>query len=110
MAWSAMATSQTVSIHIDHRPPFFSPQTVSMVAGGVVQWENRTREVHTILADNCLRRSKCSFESPVIEPGGTFVVPNLPAGDYAYHCGIHPFMRGVLTVKGKSSRVESADI
>ena len=110
LSWSAMAISQTVSIHIDHRPPFFSPHTISAVVGVVVRWENRTREVHTILADDCLRRSKCSFESPMIEPGGTFQVPNLPAGDYAYHCGIHPFMRGVLVVKGKRLQIDSTDI
>ncbi len=97
-----LALSSTVSIQIDQQPPFFSPRTVSTVAGTVVQWENRTRERHTILADDCLRRGRCSFESRMIEPGGNFIVPNLPPGEYAYHCGIHPFMRGFLIVKGTS--------
>ncbi|MGB0911219.1 MAG: cupredoxin domain-containing protein, partial [Nitrospirales bacterium] len=110
VSWKVLALSPTLQIQIAPQPPFFSPHSISTVSGTMVQWENRTREPHTILSDDCFRGSRCSFESRIIEPGGTFAVPNLPPGEYAYHCGIHPFMRGILTVRGKSSRVQSADI
>ncbi|MCA9470658.1 MAG: hypothetical protein MRJ96_03805 [Nitrospirales bacterium] len=107
---TVFALSPTVSIQIDPRPPFFSPSPVSMVAGAIIQWENRTHEVHTIRADDCLGRVRCSFNSRMIEPGGNFVVPDLPPGEYAYHCGIHPFMRGVFTIRGSSRNIQSSDI
>ena len=110
MSWTGMATTSTVQIHIDQQPPFFSPRVVSAVTGAVIQWENRSREMHNIRADDCTRRGPCSFESQMIEPGRSFTVPDLRPGEYPYHCGIHPFMRGFLTVRGKSPNFQSTDI
>ncbi|GJL54800.1 MAG: hypothetical protein NPIRA02_19320 [Nitrospirales bacterium] len=107
---NGQALSSRVSIHIQQHPPFFSPHSVSAEAGSVIQWENRGRERHSILADDCLRRSKCAFESQMLEPGEHFVLPDLPPGDYAYHCGIHPFMRGFIRVNGKQWGAPSRSI
>ncbi|WP_447969440.1 cupredoxin domain-containing protein [Nitrospira sp. M1] len=110
VSFNVQALSSRVSIQIQQHPPFFSPPSVSAEAGSVIQWENRGREPHSILSDDCLRRSKCAFESRMLEPGEQFVLSELPAGDYAYHCGIHPFMRGFIRVKGQSWNAPSRSI
>ena len=110
VSWTSMATTSTVQIQIDQQPPFFSPSLVTAVNGSVIQWVNRTGELHNIRADDCIRRGPCSFESRMIEPGRSFTVTDLRPGEYAYHCGIHPFMRGFLTVRGKSPSFRSTDI
>ncbi|WP_454064204.1 cupredoxin domain-containing protein [Candidatus Nitrospira salsa] len=109
-SFKVFAGSSTVSIQIYQQPPFFSPHNVSADAGSVIQWENRGRELHSILADDCLRQAKCAFESRMLEPGEHFVISNLQPGDYAYHCGIHPFMRGFIRVKGSSWGAPSSSI
>ena len=110
LSWKVLALSPTVSIKIDQQPPFFSPRTTSALVGTVIEWKNRTGEAHTIRADDCVRGASCSFESRMIMPNARFEVKDLRPGEYAYHCGIHPFMRGMLTVRSKSPRVQSADI
>ena len=109
---TVLALSPTLSIQIDQRPPFFSPRAVSTVVGTVVQWENRTGEAHTILADDCLRRTSCPFESRIIEPGRNFVVPSIyNPGNMRITVGSIPSCVECLTVRGHRVQVlRSADI
>ena len=85
-------------IHIQPEPPFFSPNQLTISLNMPLTWENRTREAHSIVADDCQSRSGCSFDSGVIPPHKQFVLSHLAPGHYPYHCGLHPFMRGLLTV------------
>jgi len=110
VSFNVQALSSRVSIQIHQQPPFFSPHNVSAESGSVIQWENKGGEPHSILADDCLRRANCAFESQMLAPGEHFLVQNLEPGDYAYHCGIHPFMRGFLRVTGKSWDMPSSSI
>ncbi len=107
LTWTVQAVSSTLAIEIEQRPPFFSPRAASTLAGTVVEWKNRTGEPHSIRADDCIRGATCSFESRMIMPNAKFEVRDLKPGEYSYHCGIHPFMRGRLTVRGQIPRVHS---
>jgi len=49
--------------------------------------------IHTITADD-----NNSFLSRNIVPGSTFEHTFATAGTYAYHCSIHPAMKGTITV------------
>lgn len=60
-------------------------------AGGQYGGSNGT--IHAVLADDIV-----SFSSGNITPGGTFEHTFATAGTYAYHCSIHPTMRGTITV------------
>lgn len=60
-------------------------------AGGQYGGSNGT--IHAILADDIV-----SFSSGNITPRGTFEHTFATAGTYAYHCSIHPTMRGTITV------------
>ena len=85
-------------IHIQPEPPFFSPNQLTISLDTPLTWENRTLEAHSIVADDCRARSGCSFDSGIIRPDHQFILSQLAPGRYPYHCGLHPFMRGLLTI------------
>jgi len=101
------ATSR--DIHIGASPPFFSPNQLTISIGTPLTWRNRTREPHTIVSDDCRRGSTCSFESGFLGPNARYTLPQLKPGRYPYHCGLHPFMRGHLTIHPPRS-FSSSDI
>ena len=86
------------------REPFYSPPSVSLQPGQLIQWYNRSMQSHTITHDGCGQRSGCAFHSGHLHPGEGFIVRDLTAGIYPYHCNIHPFMRGVIIVERKPVR------
>ena len=94
--WTLWASSS--HIHIQPDPPFFSPNQLTIALNTPLTWENRTRELHSIVADDCQSRAGCSFDSGIIRPDHQFVLARLAPGRYPYHCGLHPFMRGELTI------------
>ena len=86
------------NIHILEEPPFFSPNSLAVTSGTSLIWKNYTHEPHSIVSDDCGRLSDCSFDSGVLGPEERFSLPSLAPGRYPYHCGLHPFMRGLLTI------------
>jgi len=42
---------------------------------------------------------KNQFSSSVLDTGETFQLNATTPGTYAYHCSIHPFMKGTIVVK-----------
>ena len=80
-----------------------NPRTISLASatGGVVKWINHdesssayggTGVTHNITADDG------SFTSGNLPPGNTFQHTFTAAGDYPFHCSIHPTMKGTVTV------------
>lgn len=80
-----------------------NPITVSLASttGGVVMWTNNdqtsgvyggTGTTHNITADDG------GYTSGNLAPSGTFQRTFTVAGSYAYHCSIHPTMKGTVTV------------
>jgi plastocyanin len=72
----------------------FSPASVTIAVGGTVRWTNSDRDSHTVTADSG------SFDSGILAAGGTFSHTFSAAGTFAYHCEIHPDMRGTVIVTG----------
>lgn len=104
-----LGASSSQNIHIDPEPPFFSPNQLTISVGAPLTWQNRTHEPHTIVSDDCRSRNTCSFDSGFLGPNARFTLPPLKPGTYPYHCGIHPFMRGLLTIHPPQS-FSSSDI
>ncbi len=104
-----LEASSSHDIHIDPQPPFFSPNQLTISLGAPLTWKNRTQEPHTIVSDDCRFGNPCSFDSGVLGPNARFTLPPLKPGTYPYHCGIHPFMRGLLTIHPLTS-FSSSDI
>lgn len=98
-AWPSPAAPPYTEIVIESGSPYFVPAAVTVSAGTPIRWENPTATHHTVTHNGCLEAEEtCAFDSGTMEPSGTFTIPGLPAGRYAYHCRLHPIMRGVLTV------------
>jgi plastocyanin len=56
----------------------FSPETLTVVAGTTVSWQNNDTVSHSVVADGGL------FNSGAIEPGGGFSFKFVAAGSYGY--------------------------
>ena len=97
-AITAIEAAPRYQITLNNAPPFYRPASAQVSHGTVIQWHNPTPTHHTITHDGCERGNRCLFKSDPIPPHGAFTVPGLPPGRYPYHCQLHPFMRGVITV------------
>ena len=73
----------------------FNPMTVSFPAanGVTVSWTNNDGVQHTVTSDTVGQ-----FDSGYLNPGQTFSVAFPVAGTYHFHCAIHTYMTGTLTV------------
>ena len=104
LAWPTTATLSITQILIEDGSPYYVPVRATAVSGSPVQWTNPTPTHHTVTHSGCLGDSiPCAFDSGILPPSSTFTLPDLPPGHYAYHCRIHPIMRGVLAVTDDTS-------
>src|SRR5205823_8749489 len=71
----------------------FSPQSLTISVGTTVTWKNTTQVSHTATSDD-----GTTFDSGIIPSGGTFSFTFTTTGTFGYHCNIHPFMTGTITV------------
>ena len=81
-------TTQSVSI-LDFS---FSPQSITIVTNDTVQWTNNGNATHDSSEDNG------RWSSGNILPGGTFSQTFANGGTFTYHCAVHPFMTGSVSV------------
>jgi plastocyanin len=70
----------------------FGPAVVTVKPGTTVHWTNHDAEAHTVTSDTG------AFGSPVLQPGAGYSFTLTKPGTYHYHCTIHPFMTGTVTV------------
>jgi plastocyanin len=71
----------------------YAPDRVEIEAGTAVVWVNHDRAIHTATADDG------SWNSGAIAEGESWSAVFDEPGTYTYHCGPHPFMRGVVVVR-----------
>jgi len=69
----------------------YRPATLNARIRQKVVWSNQDTTPHTVTADNLTWGRR-------IPPGSTYVRTFDQPGTFAYHCAIHPNMRGVLVV------------
>lgn len=69
------------------------PARVESAPGVTVEWTNNDMVAHTVTADDG------SWDSGSIAPGATWRRRFEQAGDYAYHCTPHPYMKGAVIVR-----------
>jgi plastocyanin len=70
----------------------FSPQSLTIRAGTSVTFTNRDGVTHTFTANGGL------FNSGNVGPNQSYAFTFRTTGSYAYHCQIHPYMTGTITV------------
>jgi plastocyanin len=70
----------------------YSPETVTIQAGGKVIWQNEDSDVHTVTLDDG------SFDSGDLAEGKLKSESFKDPGSFTYHCEIHPEMTGTVEV------------
>jgi plastocyanin len=71
----------------------FVPKNLVINQNDTVKWVNRSMEnAHTSTANGG------AWDSGVIAPGANFTHTFATAGQFKYHCTIHPTMKGTVTV------------
>jgi len=83
--------------------PAYSPDTVAVKKGDSVRVTNKDSVPHTITngKDPSDPTSGKLFDTSIISPAasGQFATTKLAAGNYPFHCSIHPYMTGALKVQ-----------
>lgn len=72
----------------------FEPAAFTVARGSTVEWTNRDPFDHSVVATDV------SFHSDNIAQGQTFSHTFDIAGQFSFVCGIHPQMKGTITVTG----------
>jgi plastocyanin len=71
----------------------YRPAAAGAQVGDTLMWTNNDGVDHTVTLDSNPART-----SGHIHPGQSFSAVASKAGTFAYHCSIHPFMHGSVTV------------
>jgi plastocyanin len=75
----------------------FNPTGVTISKGTKVVWKNTTNSPHTITS-NKTKSGKPVFDQALAR-GTSLHITFSSAGTYNYHCAIHPYMKGKITIK-----------
>jgi plastocyanin len=86
----AAPEQSTAAVNIKNHA--FDPAQLNVAKGTTVTWTNADSEAHTVTADDGL------FDSGVLEPGQSYSVWLGGSGTVAYHCELHPDMKGSVVV------------
>ena len=70
----------------------FDQQSITIKAGQTVTWVNQDTIAHTVTDD------QGGWDSGSLAPGAGYQHTFTKAGQYTYHCSIHPFMAGKIVV------------
>jgi plastocyanin len=88
-------TPQTVQVKIveKNNQYSFAPATITITKGTKVTWTNGSDAPHTVTSDTN------AFNTPSnLTQNQTFSMTFTTAGTYTYHCAIHSYMKGSITV------------
>jgi len=82
--------------------PDYDPDPLSVKVGESVTVQNEDTVPHTVTSGEAPGGEAGQlFDTSLIDPAGsaTLDTSSLEAGEYPYHCMVHPYMKGVLTVQ-----------
>jgi plastocyanin len=71
----------------------YQAPSMTVKVGTTIEWKNGDQVPHTVTADDN------SFDSGLIDGGGTWRHTFNTPGTYTYHCIPHPFMVGTVVVQ-----------
>jgi plastocyanin len=78
----------------------FTPDDITVVVGvnNTVTWTNNDTNIHTVTSTT-VPGGATPFDSGYLGQGQTFTYTFTTPGVYQYHCQLHPWMTGTVTVK-----------
>ena len=97
LALPASSSAATTTVKIV--PGAFTPASTTVAAGDTVQWTNTTTGSHQIVSDTG------AFVSSTLTSGQSYSFTFKAAGKYEYHDGLHPSIKGSVTVTGPPPEV-----
>ena len=72
----------------------YSPSVIEVAIGTSVTWHNGGAQFHTVTSDSPGRPFDLG-----LDPGKDASFTFSQAGTFAYHCGVHPQMKGTVVVR-----------
>lgn len=99
----AVAADGSVAINGASGKYRFQPKDLEVAVGTQVTWTNDSDAAHTVTADDD------SFTSVELGEGETYSRTFDTAGTFAYHCEIHTYMTGTVTVLAAGSTPPPTD-
>jgi len=97
---AAPASAATSAVQI--KSTGFAPANVSINQNDAVRWTNTDTKNHQVVANNG------SFVSGILAPGKSYTHTFTSGGTIRYHDGLHPTLKGTVTVKGAPDQVTLA--
>jgi plastocyanin len=102
LAPTARAQGQSM-VTVPIRDFFFDPANITVEPGTTVMWVNEGTHPHTVTSDDG------QFDSEALMPGDSFMVTFSGSGTLTYHCEIHDFMMGSVTVSDSGGEAAPAE-
>ena len=97
---AAPATAATSAVQI--KSTGFVPAAVTINQNDSVKWTNTDTKDHQVVANNG------SFASGILKPGNVYTHTFRSGGTFRYHDGLHPTLKGTVTVRGAPDQVTLA--
>ena len=72
----------------------YAPDLIQVASGSTVTWHNGGTQFHTVTSDSPGRPFDLG-----LDPGKDAAFTFTQAGTFAYHCGVHPQMKGTVIVR-----------
>lgn len=91
LAASMPAFAKDVTVTISNFA--FAPVEITIAVGDKVTFVNGDDTIHSVVADDG------SFHSDGLDTDDKFAMTFTKPGKIAYHCGLHPFMKGEIIVQ-----------
>jgi len=90
-AITTATTAQSKTYNIDIKNFAFNPASLTINKGDTIIWTNDDSATHQLAG--------IEINSPKLANKQTYSVTLDAAGNYNYHCSIHPTMKGTIIVK-----------
>jgi len=97
---AAPASTATSTVQI--KSTGFVPAAVTINQNDSVTWTNTDTKDHQVVANGG------SFASAILKPGKTYTHAFRAGGTFRYHDGLHPTLKGTVTVRGAPPQVTLA--
>jgi plastocyanin len=97
---AAPASTATSTVQI--KSTGFVPAAVTVNQNDSVTWTNTDTKDHQVVANGG------SFASAILKPGKTYTHAFRAGGTFRYHDGLHPTLKGTITVRGAPPQVTLA--
>src|SRR5215218_5100765 len=83
--------------------PAYEPASLTVKKGDAIDVENKDSSPHTVTSGTGVQDPNAGkmFDTSIITPAGSAQVAtaDLEAGEYDFHCAVHPFMTGKIIVQ-----------